>query len=187
MIKRLIPIFFLLLGVNLNAAELADVQFDDTIVLPDGDQPLVLNGLGIRYKFFFKIYIAGLYLTEKTVNAETILSDTRPNRMVMHFLYDEVGRDKLVDGWNEGFENNLADAELEKLKPRIEQFNGFFETMKQGEVIHLDYIPGKGTAVTIKGEQKGVIPGHDFNRALLGIWLGDYPVGDDLKQNLLGE
>jgi hypothetical protein len=58
--------------------------------------------------------------------------------------------------------------------------------MKEGEVIHLDYIPGKGTAVIIKGQTKGVIDGHDFNQALMRIWLGDEPVGEKLKQNLLG-
>jgi len=31
-----------------------------------------------------------------------------------------------------------------------------------------------------------VIPGEDFNRALLRIWLGDRPADGDLKRGMLG-
>lgn len=178
--------FLLLFSHNGFAANLADVHFDESITIPDVDTRLVLNGLGIRYKFFFKIYIAALYVQEKTDNPGKLISSNQAKRMTMHFLYDEVDRDKLVSGWNEGFESNLGSEQLKALKPRIEQFNALFETMQRGEVIHLDYIPGQGTVVIIRGKRKGRVPGADFNRALLSVWLGDYPVGEDLKQALLG-
>ena len=50
----------------------------------------------------------------------------------------------------------------------------------------LDYVPGSGTKVTIKGVEKGVVEGEDFNAALLDIWLGDEPADDDLKEAMLG-
>lgn len=168
------------------AAQIADVHFDESLSLPDVENRLVLNGLGIRYKFFFKIYIAALYVEAKTGNAAQLMSSSQAKRMTMHFLYDEVDRENLVNGWNEGFENNLSSEQLNALGPRIEQFNALFETMKRGDVIHLDYLPGKGTAVTLRGQRKGLVPGADFNQALMAIWLGEYPVGEDLKQALLG-
>jgi len=176
----------LLAAGSLQAAEIADVHFDESVTLAGIDQPLQLNGLGIRYKFFFKIYIAALYVQHKSTDAAELVSSSQAKRMTMHFLYDEVEREKLVDGWNEGFENNLSAEQLAALQPRIQQFNAMFETVRKGDVINLDYIPGKGTRVTIKGRDKGTVPGPDFNRALLNIWLGDYPVGDDLKQKLTG-
>jgi hypothetical protein len=104
----------------------------------------------------------------------------------MHFLYDEVGQEKLVDGWNEGFSGNLAGEEQKKLQPRIDTFNAMFtEAMTSGDRIVFDYVPGQGTRVTIKGEEKGIIAGKDFNDALLSIWLGDEPVSSDLRQDLL--
>jgi hypothetical protein len=40
----------------------------------------------------------------------------------------------------------------------------------------------------VAGQQRGKdIPGEDFYRALLRIWLGEKPVQDDLKQALLGK
>ena len=171
---------------QVQARQLEGVEFKQQVLLADAPVPLNLNGLGIRYKFFFKIYIAALYVEHVSKNADEVINTGGAKRIQMHFLYDEVSKEKLVNGWLEGFENNLSKEQFNALKPRIEKFNAMFETMKQGEVIHLDYIPGSGTAVIIRGQQKGIVPGEDFNRALLNIWLGDYPVGEDLKQSLLG-
>ena len=103
----------------------------------------------------------------------------------MHFLYDKVEKEKLTEGWNEGFTgNNSADA-LKPLQERINQFNAMFSDAKKGEVIILDYAPATGTKVTIAGVDKGVIPGKDFNDAMLSIWLGEKPVSKDLKAKLL--
>ena len=105
----------------------------------------------------------------------------------MHFLYDEVSKDKLVDGWTEGFEKNQNKAAMDRLRRRLDQFNALFDTVHSGDVIELDYLPAAGTIVRIKGAKKGVIEGADFNHALLAVWLGDQPADDDLKKALLGK
>ena len=104
----------------------------------------------------------------------------------MYFLYSEVTKKKLVDAWNEGFDDNLDAAERTRLGPRIERFNGLFRTVHKGDVIHLDYLPGTGTAVSIDNEKRGVIEGEDFMQAWLRIWLGRKPADSDLEQGLLG-
>ena len=43
-----------------------------------------------------------------------------------------------------------------------------------------------GAATRVLGKPVGEIPGEDFYRALLRIWLGEHPVQDDIKQDLLG-
>jgi len=104
----------------------------------------------------------------------------------MHFLYDEVSKDKLVNGWNDGFENNHTSEELLKLKTRIAQFNDLFITVKEGDVINLDFIPNKGTSVIINNKTMGLVKGDDFFVAVLKIWLGDEPADSDLKEGMLG-
>jgi hypothetical protein len=55
-------------------------------------------------------------------------------------------------------------------------------------VIALDWVPGTGTQVVIDNQPHGKpIPGEDFYRALLRIWIGDKPVSGDLKKALLGQ
>lgn len=177
----------LLVTASLNAKELLDVQLDESIQIEGVEKSLLLNGAGIRYKFFFKIYIGALYLAEKNEKAGSILQSEQASRMLMHFIYDEVPREKLVSGWIEGFENNLAADEMGKLRQRLETFNSMFTDMHSGDIVLLDYLPGKGTRVSIKGQEKGIIEGADFNRALLSVWLGEEPVTEELKDALLGK
>lgn len=147
---------------------------------------LALNGAGVRTKFIFDIYVAAFY-TSNPVKKVSDINTAQPMRMAMHFVYDEVSKEKLVDGWNDGFEDNLSSDQFEKLKNKIEQFNELFVTVRKGDVIDLDYTPEKGTTVSINKNKKGLVVGTDFYKALLLIWLGDDPVGDDLKDSLLGE
>jgi hypothetical protein len=163
--------------------ELADVELAPRVRLADTD--LVLNGAGIRKKFFVKVYVGALYLPQRASDAAAVLAMQGPKRVLMHFLYKQVEADKLIDGWNEGFEKNQAAGDLERLRPRLARFNALFSDVRAGDEILLDYLPGQGTRVTIRGDDKGLIPGEDFHRALLAVWLGDEPADAGLKKGML--
>ncbi len=169
------------------AKNLGDLQFPDAVKIAGTDTVLQLNGVGYRTKFFFKIYAGALYTTKKVTSQADVQALNGPNRVVMRFIYGEVDRDKLVAAWNEGFEENNSAEKLKTLQSRINQFDAMFPDLKEGDVVLLDYIPGIGTWVTIKGKMKGVIKGKDFNVALLNIWLGNEPADDDLKDAMLGK
>jgi hypothetical protein len=168
-----------------SAREIAGIDLPETVQLTAGSTPLVLNGAGIRKKFFFKIYVAGLYLPSRQTSSKAILDIPGPKRVHMHFLYKEVERDKLVTGWQEGFENNLETNEFEKVASRLAKFNQLFRTMHRGDVVDLDYQPEEGTQVLFNGELQGRIEGNDFYAALLQVWLGQQAADADLKTALL--
>lgn len=185
--KTVIGIFLMSLQFGLvQASEIAGVKIDDSVQLEGASTPLVLNGAGIRSKLFIKIYVGTLYLPSKSQSVPEILAMAGPKRVSMHFLYDEVAKEKLIAAWNEGFENNQSADTLAKLSGRLKTFNALFDTAHEGDVIIFDYIPGTGTRVTINGSKKGMVPGADFNQALLAVWLGDNPADDDLKEGMLG-
>ncbi len=167
------------------AREIAGVDLAEEMTGENG-MVLRLNGAGIRTKFFFKIYIAALYLENPQDNAAAIIADTGGKRMVMHFLHSEVGRDDLVAAWNDGFAANGSADQLAALAEEITAFNALFSGVKAGDRIVLDYRPGLGTAVTIRDEQIGLIAGKPFNDLLLSVWLGDKPVTEDLRKALIG-
>lgn len=167
-----------------NAKEIAGVMVQETLQTEDGTL-LNLNGAGIRSKFFFDIYIAELYMEHPSNLVNEVIGNSGHKRIVMHFLYDEVGKDKLITGWNEGFADNSKADELVKLQDRIDQFNGMFDDAKKGDIVVLDFVPDQGTVVTIANQKKSVIPGKDFNDALLRIWLGEKPINKGLKEKLL--
>lgn len=154
---------------------------------PVADGPvLVLNGAGLRTKYFFHIYVAALYLVRRADSAAAVLAEPGPKRVWMHFLYRSLSGARMARAWDEGFRDNLSRAEYAALRPRIERFNALFDTVRRGDVVLLDALPGRGTRVTVRGRVRGVIPGDDFYRALLRIWLGPDPASDDLKAALLG-
>lgn len=167
------------------AAEIAGVQVKEAAQLTSSGPKLVLNGAGIRKKFFVKVYVGALYLSNKATTVDGALNQTGPKRVLMHFLYKHVSKKKLVKGWNEGFEKNHTKAEMDKLRRRLDDFNKLFIDVKKGDVILLDYLPASGTRVTINGQEKGMIPGADFNKALLRVWLGSKPADARLKQAML--
>jgi len=169
---------------SVSAREIAGVAVPGSITL--NNKVLVLNGAGIRKKFFLKIYVGALYLTVKRTTSEQVLSDPNAKRIVMNFLYKKVSAEDQVDAWNRGFAANSTQEELKKLQDRINLFNSLFVTVYKGDLIRLDYTPEAGTQVWINETMKGSIPGEDFYRALLKIWLGPKPADEGLKDAWLG-
>jgi len=180
-------LFSLLITSNTaGAATIADTDIPDSIKLANSGNELVLNGAGVREKFFMDIYVGALYLPARTSDAGVVLSGTGAASVRMHFLYKEVSKKKIIDGWQDGLSDNLSPAEMTTVQPQLDKFNTLFRTVKHGDVISIDYIPDTGTEVRINEEWRGVVPGNDFYRALLKIWLGNEPISKSLKQDMLG-
>ena len=182
----LFSILSLFLSFSAHAMTVADINIPETVSHTAKSTKLILNGAGIRTKFVFNIYVGSLYLENKAQTEKDIYNLPGEKRISMHFLYDEVSKEKLINGWNDGFEGNHSDDELSKIKTRITQFNNLFVTVKKGDVINLNFIPSTGTQIVLNGKINGTIKGDDFFTAVLKIWLGDEPADSDLKQAMLG-
>jgi hypothetical protein len=167
------------------AVEIGGVTLPDTLVV--GSEQLVLNGAGLRKKFFIKVYAAGLYLRERTNDAQAIIAGDAPMAVRMEFLYDGVSPEKLIAAWNEGFAHATG-GDLSSIEHQVRRFDALFtETAHKGDVYQLLYTPGEGVRVEVNGRTAGTIPGVDFKRALFAIWLGDKPADRSLKEGMLGE
>ncbi|UCH92395.1 MAG: chalcone isomerase family protein [Candidatus Aminicenantes bacterium] len=148
-------------------------------------QTLVLNGMALRKKFVFKVYVAGLYLPQKETNAEKILGTDGMRHLVMHWVRG-VGTGKINDAWYDGLKANTPNHSP-GLKKQFDTLCSYMEKVKDGDRIVFTYIPGKGTIVEVKGKEKGVIKGKDFADALFACWIGPKPgPGKGFKEDLLG-
>lgn len=183
-IRLLILSALLMLPALSQAVEIEGITLPDTIEL--GGKKLQLNGAGIRTKFFFDIYVGGLYLEQHASSAKAVLTDTGNKRITMNFLYGEVDQEKLTDGWNEGFEKNQSRKDMQKLQDRLTRFNALFTTAHRGDSVEFDLLSDGSTHVSFNGSEKGVLEGVDFQQALLAVWLGKKPADKDLKQAMLG-
>ncbi len=184
--KTLIAVCLYLGTACANAAELSGVSVEDEIKTDSG-QTLLLNGLGLREKFWVDVYVGSLYLTSKSDDVAQILSRPGPWRIQLDFVYKEVSEEKVLTGWREGFENNQSAETLQQLGARIEDFYSYFKGgAVAGDRYAFDYIPGQGVRTSKNGEVLGVIQGDDFKNALLEIWLGNRPADKGLKKGMLG-
>jgi long-chain acyl-CoA synthetase len=168
------------------AAEIDGVKIPDRVTLGKAD--LVLNGAGVRTRAFFRVYVGALYLPQKTNSAQAALAGSGARRIAMHMLRD-LTAEQLFSALSDGLKANHAPEELARLDPQVGQLETIFSAVKAaktGDVILLDYVPGTGTSVSVNADGKGVIPGEDFNRALLRIWLGESPADSALKKAMLG-
>lgn len=149
---------------------------------------LQLNGAGIRYKAIFKVYTAGLYTTRKANALEDILKTPGPKRMSITMLR-EIDAAELGKLFSRGMEDNMDRAAFAQLIPGIMRMSQIFSDHKRlypGENFIVDWIPGQGMLITVKGKPQGApFKEPEFFGALLSIWLGKAPADWQLKNALL--
>lgn len=179
----------LILAALLPLAPAAFAGEHSGVTMPDstqvGSQSLVLNGMGLREKFFVDVYVAGLYLPQKSSDAKAILAADGARKTVLHFVH-EVGRDKMCEAWDESLANNTPAAST-SLKADFVKLCAAMEDLAVGDKLEFAYEPGKGTDVIVKGKVKATFAGKEFADALWASWLGPKPgPGEAFKQSLLG-
>jgi len=167
----------------LYAGSLAGVTLPDTVQV--GSTTLLLNGVGLRSKYTFKVYVAGLYIPQKSSDSQAILKADTSKRIVMHFVRD-VSKSQLTDGFTESFQNNTPDA-AKTTKPEIDRLFSALDAVKDGDEIVFTYVPGTGTSVAIAGKEKLTIAAPAFGEMLFSVWLGPKPPNAGLKKGILGQ
>jgi Chalcone isomerase-like len=181
--KKLVAFLALLVSATFALAlEVAGVKLPETVTVEG--KTLNLNGGGLRKKVFFKVYVAGLYLERASKDASAILASSEAKSIRLHILRGLKGS-QVSDAIAEGFERNSKE-QMPKLQTRLQQLSQMIPDVSEGDEVGLSWIPDKGTRVSVRGTDRGVIEGRDFADALFAVWLGPNPVQEDLKKALLG-
>ncbi len=172
-----------------------------------------LNGAGTRVKYMMHIYVAALYLKEKSKDAKAIVNADKPMSVRLQIVSSLLTNETMVRYIREGFYRSLH-GKIEPFKEHLDLVCEVFssEPTKVGDVYDIHYTPGVGITASkngkpfefskmhkngktnikllkeIKHTKDGyeAIPGLDFKKAIFGIWLSDDPVDEDLKDAMLG-
>ena len=167
------------------AAEIHGVKMPDSAIV-DG-KPLKLNGIGVRAKTFLniKVYVAGLYVETPSNDPNKIVALDGVRQLQLLMTHD-APKAKLVDEIVSGLGRNAGDK-MDALQQRLAAFLGGVPDLKEGGMLTITYVPGKGTSVVGTGGGEVTVPGKDFADAVISAWLGAKPLDRDLKKHLLGE
>ena len=167
-----------------SAATCPDVNFPENIVV--GKTDLVLNGIGLRKATFLgiKVYVAGLYLPNKSSDAELILSSDQSWRLLLHFVRD-VDSDDIQEALDEGFES-ATDGKVKAMQEDIDSINKLLPDLRDGDRLAFTHEVGKGVSVGYNNIAKGEVMGDHLAATMLAIWIGQEPPNEDLKAGLLG-
>jgi len=165
-----------------------DVKYPESIELHGSK--LQLNGAGVRYKAVFKVYAAGLYLEKAAESQQEMAALRGPKRMSITMLR-EIDSGELGKLFSRGMEDNMDKASFSKLVPGVLRMSQIFSEHKKlmaGDQFTIDWVPGTGTVISVKGKPQGEpFKEPEFFNALMGIWLGSKPADWNLKDALLGK
>lgn len=184
--QRAIILFLisLIFSTSLQAqTKVAGISLPNTLTIDN--KTLLLNGAGVREKYWMNMYAGGLYLTEKNNEPQKIITSTQPMAIRLHIVSGLITSEKMEEAINEGFEKS-TNGKTQALKTRIDEFTAAFrEEIKQGDIFDIVY--SANTISILKNNKlKAKIKGHDFKEALFGIWLSANPADENLKKGMLG-
>ncbi len=181
--KRFIGLVAVLATQLAMAGELKGVKMPDSLTVEG--KTLTLNGLGLRKKLVFNVYVGGLYLETKSSDPDAILKADTARRVDMQMMRN-LDKGTIVEAIKKGVEKN-SPQQMEALKERLEKLADAIPDLKEGQKLTIVYVPGKGTHLEGTGVKEFNAPGKDFADALFQVWLGKVPVDEDLKNGMLGK
>jgi hypothetical protein len=152
-----------------------------------------LLGTGVRTRTMLKVkvYAIALYADDQALKGplaafkgratspdfyKAIVWGDFPRQVTLKFVRD-VTRDQIQGAFREV----LTTAD----KARVDAFLGYFGDTKSGQEYVIRWAPGRGLLATVAGQEKPAIDDKNFAAAVFGIWLGDKPIQEDIKQALV--
>ena len=132
---------------------------------------------------WFSVYDGVLYLPAE-VDPENVLADV-PKRLELLY-FRGFPADRIAEAGDKKLRDNIDDATFTRLSEQVAQMNALYVDLEEGDRYSLTYVPGQGTTLAHNGTDLGTVPGADFASAYFRIWLGDDPVGDRFRDELLG-
>ncbi|MBI9075859.1 MAG: chalcone isomerase family protein [Desulfatibacillum sp.] len=152
----------------------------------DDSTSLVLNGAGFRTKYFFDIYVGALYLMGKETNPEKIILADEYMGVRMHFTFRKVKHETLKEILKTGF-SKATKGDTSSIQSQIDHLFALLpQEFLKNDIVDLLYVPGRGIVTHINGKYAGECAGLDFKQAVFAIWLGEEPVTEKLKAEMLG-
>ena len=187
-----LAIILLSLSINVGAKSVADIDISESISFDD--KTLLVQGTGVRSKFFINLYVASLF-SEPEINSKrlsatksyAVLNSQSIKAIRLNIVSGLITSTRMLDSIEQGFKL-ASDGDSKAIDAHITEFISVFDQPieKQDQ---FTFISEPNVGVHILKNNKPLISIHNeaFRQALLSIWLGTSPVDKDLKRDMLGK
>jgi hypothetical protein len=151
---------------------------------------MTLLGAGLRTKTFLKVkvYAAGLYVAD---DAAASLKGKTGDALYKELVWGDFRKQVTLKLVRDLSANQMQEAIREALAaqgappPRVDAFVRYFGDIKTGEEYVVRWEPGGVLHTTSKGVAQPPIADKTFAAQVFAIWLGEKPIQEDLKRDLV--
>jgi hypothetical protein len=163
------------------------------VTFPAHVEGMSLLGTGVRTRTLLKVkvYAIALYADGEALRGplaafkgrtaspefyQALVWSDFPKQVTLRFVRD-VTRDQIQGA----FRDALPRADQAK----VAAFVAYFGDTKSGQEYAIRWKPGRGLETTVAGQEKPPLDDKTFAAAVFSIWLGDKPIQDDIKRDLV--
>jgi hypothetical protein len=187
--KHLLTLLFALsFLVPTFAQDVTEPKSGTKFTVKDGDTALL--GVGLRTKTFakVKVYAIGLYVADAEIAGplkgkagtpelyRQIVAGDFKKKVVMKFVRN-VSKDQIQEAFRDSLKGSGGKAE---------EWIAYFNDVHSGQECVIGWTPGVGLETRVVGSDKPAINDKGLASAIFAIWLGEKPIQDDLKRDLVG-
>jgi Chalcone isomerase-like len=169
---------------------IVSAESDETYCNGESCFPEQVNPFGLtlykaskaRYRYYgFLVFDGVVYTESPTILNEDFLGK---KACALRLCYH---RTLTADDFRRSATETLAlnpAGPFDTLKARIDVLHAKYQEVNEGDCYQLSFKPGTGTELALNDKPIVTIPGDDFARAYLGIWLSPYSFSESLTQKL---
>jgi Chalcone isomerase-like len=142
----------LMAGAGAQAASLEGVTVEDAVTV--NGQRLMLNGMAVRKRGYFKTEVSALYLPQRTTQAEVIYKTHAPRYIRMTILRD-LPPATASRFFIKEFTQNASEAEAKQLINELGALGGVYGNLNRinkGDVVEIYWTPGQGMMAKYNGK-----------------------------------
>ena len=187
-----LAIILLSLSINVGAISVADIEISESIRFDD--KTLLVQGAGVRSKFFINLYVASLF-SEPEINSKrlsatksyAVLNSQSIKAIRLNIVSGLITSTRMLDSIEQGFKL-ATDGDSKEIDAHVTEFIAVFDQPieKQDQFTFISE-PNVGIHVLKNNKPLTSINNEAFRQALLSIWLGTSPVDKGLKRDMLGK
>jgi len=163
------------------------------VTFPTNENAMTLLGVGLRTKTFLKVkvYAIGLYVSDEALTGPLAVHRGKPvtPQLYHDLVWGDFPKAVVMKFVRDTTASQIRDAFYEALPTidhaRLDLFASHFGTPRNGQKVIVRWGPGGAIETTTADGVKPPIADKAFAAAVFGIWLGEKPIQEDIKRDLV--